>query len=61
MSKKVVTLTLEVFFDGDYYQTSELVDLVEHWIHGGLEDRSDVVGWTTEGYAEEMEFSDNEF
>jgi hypothetical protein len=48
-------MTVVVQFDGDYYGTDELPDVVEYWLDGALDDRDDVVGWTINGIAEEME------
>lgn len=47
MSKKKLTLVLELDFEGDYYSLSELEQLAEGWIDGGLDDHSDLRGWRT--------------
>lgn len=51
MSRKRVTLTVEVIFDGDYYELRELVDLSHDWISSAFEDRSDVGEMTVTGTA----------
>lgn len=43
-------LTVEVTWDGDYYQPDERAAMAERWIRAGLHDRSDVAGvkvWET--------------
>lgn len=52
MSRKRVTLTVEIVFDGDYYLTDELVDLSRHWIEGTFTDRDDSPHVTVTGTAE---------
>lgn len=47
MSKKILTMTLEVTYEGDYYSPDELLDVTESWIEGGFCDRDDLTGWTT--------------
>lgn len=38
MSKKVVVVEMEDVFEGDYYTSSELPDVVDEWISAGFED-----------------------
>ena len=54
VSRKRATLTVEVTFDGTYYDLSEIVSVAEDWIHAGLEDRDDVRGVTITGTAEPL-------
>ena len=51
MSRKRATLTVQITFDGTYYDLSEIVSVSEDWIHAGLEDRDDVRGVSIDGTA----------
>jgi len=46
MSKGTVRVILDLHFDGDYYEESERASMAESWINRGLDDRSDLLGWT---------------
>lgn len=50
MSKKVVVVEMEVYFEGDYYDASELSEIVNEWIASGLEDRSDLKDFEINSY-----------
>lgn len=41
-----VRIVLDLHFEGDYYDEDERAGMATHWIDGGLDDRSDLVGWT---------------
>lgn len=43
MSRKIVQLTVDVVFDGDYYDADEIVPLGRTWIMGAFDDQDDVV------------------
>lgn len=45
-SKKIVTLTVQAEFRGDYIPANQTAEYLESWIDCGLEDRDDLVGWT---------------
>ncbi|WP_371666029.1 hypothetical protein OG306_33420 [Streptomyces sp. NBC_01241] len=44
-SKKTLTLTIEVYYEGDYYSADEVLGVTEDWIGGGFCDRDDLRGW----------------
>jgi hypothetical protein len=45
MSKKILTMTIDVTYEGDYYNADEIPGITEHWIAGGLWDRDDLRGF----------------
>lgn len=38
-------MVLELNFQGEYYDVSDLTDAAEGWIDSGLTDRDDLRGW----------------
>lgn len=45
MSSKRVVMVLELRFQGDYYDASEVAGMAENWIDSGLNDRDNLRGW----------------
>lgn len=58
MSKKKATITVEAYFNGNYYSLDELVPNLEDWIQLGCCDRDDLVGLDISGYAYEENWDD---
>jgi hypothetical protein len=48
-TRKLVRLTVDLTFEGDYYDAGELVGVASDWVHAGLEDRDDLRGATVSG------------
>jgi hypothetical protein len=57
-TRKVVTLAVEIIFEGRYYEASEVVDVASDWIRGTLEDRDDCKEWTVTGTMVETELTE---
>lgn len=43
---KVVTVAVTARFHGTYFDADEVSGALAQWIHGGLDDRDDLRGWT---------------
>lgn len=46
LTRKVVTGTFTVKFEGDYIPKDDIDYYLQYWIDSGLEDRDDVRGWS---------------
>lgn len=44
-TRKRVLMVLELNFQGDYYDASEVAGMAENWIDSGLTDRDNLRGW----------------
>lgn len=40
-------VTLECIFEGDYIPLTQIPGYLDHWLSSGLEDRDDLISWTT--------------
>lgn len=48
LTSKTVVVTLTAHFEGDYIPKEDVVQYLDNWLDSGLDDRDDLVGWTTE-------------
>lgn len=44
-TKKTLTMTIEVIYEGDYYSADDVLGVTEYFIDGGFCDRDDFRGW----------------
>lgn len=45
ITRKSVTLTIDLTFVGEYISAEDVVQYAENWIDSGLYDRDDLIAW----------------
>ncbi|WP_327294423.1 hypothetical protein [Streptomyces sp. NBC_01197] len=56
MSKKILTMTIEVTYEGDYYSADEIPGVTADWIDDGFCDRDNLMGFIVRSTSVEETF-----